>query len=1123
MQHKIHRAIHAFFPHDKHFPKHPILKGFIAVLWMFWLFSMYLGSIGQNKVDAAVLCDRQLCNDSTDQPWTRQIQTSVLDANGKFYLWYHEYLPKPYATETTRKFPLIIFLHWVWEGGNGTTDLWKVLAWWPPSYINQWFNFNFSYNGTQESFVVLSPQAPWGWFTIYQVDALIERAKKKYRIDTERIYLMWLSAGGGWTWNYASSKLTFAKKLAAISPTCWASWPDPNNTNPDSIRDPKIIADANLPVWAFHWDADGVVWIWWSRYWISEINKYNPGLAKLTEYPWVWHNSWNQSMDITQSVQSPNVYQWFLQHKRVATVWWNEAPYAKAWADITINSLTTSVILDWSTSNDVDGSIVSYSWKQISWPNTSILSTSSSSKTTASGLIGGTYSFELTVTDDKWLTAKDLVQVIVTAPAIIGNWNGLVGSYFQNITLTSPSVNVVDKNIDFVWWLNAPLAAIAWDNFSVRWEGQIQAQYSETYTFTTTSDDWVRLWVNGVQLVNNWTDHWTTDNVWTISLIAGQKYTIKMEYYEKAWWATARLLWSSKSTTQQIVPQSQLYSTAVVTPPTPTNIAPTANAWVDKTIILPTNTATLDGVNSKDSDGSIVSYNWKQVSWPNTATVSNILTNPVVTISNIIAGIYVFELTVTDEKWATSKDQAQITVQSAWTTTQINPVVWNGNGLLGSYYIWTNFAWTTITRTDKTIKFNFQYGSPITSIPVDKFSIRWEGQVQAQFTEEYTFYTLSDDGVRLRINDIKIIDRWNNHASIEDIAKVKLVAWQKYNIKLEYYENTAWSVIELLWSSPSTSKQAIPESQLYSTNNSIPQPTPSNIAPTANAWVDQTITLPTATATLDASLSSDIDGTINSYSWKQISWPSVAWITTTTSKPTASVNNAIAGTYVFEVTVTDNANANSIDTIKITFNAATTTSQTVQQISRVLIDIGSNSSNTTSFKNSDNKTWNVLNNVSAGNTLSNMLDVNSNPTTLSLSLLTNLYGNFYWSSNGDGTNRIWYGSAILDYPILALQDSAFVDNTLTNGQWKISGLDTTKTYSFKFWGSRFGDSATVRGLKMKLANSTSWKDVNQQDNADYNNAIVFDWISGVSEVTFDIRVKDGARFGYINLVDINIK
>ena len=45
------------------------------------------------------------------------------------------------------------------------------------------------------------------------------------------------------------------------------------------------------------------------------------------------------------------------------------------------------------------------------------------------------------------------------------------------------------------------------DNFSVRWSGQVLAPVTGTYTFTTTSDDGVRLYVNGQLLIDNWTDH----------------------------------------------------------------------------------------------------------------------------------------------------------------------------------------------------------------------------------------------------------------------------------------------------------------------------------------------------------------------------------------------------------------------------------------------------------------------------------------------------------------------------------------------------------------------------------------------------------------------------------------
>ena len=64
----------------------------------------------------------------------------------------------------------------------------------------------------------------------------------------------------------------------------------------------------------------------------------------------------------------------------------------------------------------------------------------------------------------------------------------------------------------------------------------------------------MRLWVNGQQLVNNWTDHAPTENSGTIALTAGQRYDIRMEFYENGGGATARLLWSSASIPKAVVP-----------------------------------------------------------------------------------------------------------------------------------------------------------------------------------------------------------------------------------------------------------------------------------------------------------------------------------------------------------------------------------------------------------------------------------------------------------------------------------------------------------------------------------------------------------------------------------------
>ena len=140
-----------------------------------------------------------------------------------------------------------------------------------------------------------------------------------------------------------------------------------------------------------------------------------------------------------------------------------------------------------------------------------------------------------------------------------GTGTGLSATYYNNIDFTGTTVARVDPTVDFNWGSGAPAAGIAADTFSVRWTGQVEAQFTQTYTFYTQSDDGVRLWVNGQQLVNNWTDHATTENSGTISLTAGQRYDIRMEFYENGGAAVARLLWSSASTPKAVIPSTRLY------------------------------------------------------------------------------------------------------------------------------------------------------------------------------------------------------------------------------------------------------------------------------------------------------------------------------------------------------------------------------------------------------------------------------------------------------------------------------------------------------------------------------------------------------------------------------------
>ena len=156
--------------------------------------------------------------------------------------------------------------------------------------------------------------------------------------------------------------------------------------------------------------------------------------------------------------------------------------------------------------------------------------------------------------------ASSAAQLVVTATAsAVGTGSGLRGLYYDNTDFTALKVARVDGTINFDWGTGSPDGSIGADQYSVRWTGQVEPRYTQTYTFYTTTDDGVRLWVNGVLLIDKWIDEAPTEWSGAIALTAGQKYDVRMDYCENGGGAAAQLRWSSASQAKEIIPQTQLY------------------------------------------------------------------------------------------------------------------------------------------------------------------------------------------------------------------------------------------------------------------------------------------------------------------------------------------------------------------------------------------------------------------------------------------------------------------------------------------------------------------------------------------------------------------------------------
>ncbi len=121
---------------------------------------------------------------------------------------------------------------------------------------------------------------------------------------------------------------------------------------------------------------------------------------------------------------------------------------------------------------------------------------------------------------------------LVRATPLNGTGNGLSATYFNGKNFETSRLTRVDATVNFDWGTGSPNALVNADQFSARWTGQVQPRYYGKYTFYLTADDGCRLWVNNQQIINKWSDDGGTEVSGVITLDGGQRYDIKLEYYE---------------------------------------------------------------------------------------------------------------------------------------------------------------------------------------------------------------------------------------------------------------------------------------------------------------------------------------------------------------------------------------------------------------------------------------------------------------------------------------------------------------------------------------------------------------------------------------------------------------
>lgn len=140
------------------------------------------------------------------------------------------------------------------------------------------------------------------------------------------------------------------------------------------------------------------------------------------------------------------------------------------------------------------------------------------------------------------------------------------------------------------------------------------------------------------------------------------------------------------------------------------NKPPVANAGPDRSIMLPTDSVTLDGSNSSDPDGSINEWAWRKISGPASATIIN-STDSRTVAKYLAAGVYQFELKVKDNAGSFAKDTVQVMVDDPGInqspvanagpdqtiTLPANTITLDGNASFDPDNNITGYVWTKIS------------------------------------------------------------------------------------------------------------------------------------------------------------------------------------------------------------------------------------------------------------------------------------------------------------------------------------------------------------------------------------------------------------------------------------------
>jgi predicted peptidase len=271
---------------------------FITILTFFFLLlSCKKNSVADPSSDDFIETEPQSLS-----PVTQNINNAI----GGYYLS----TPVHYQ-QSSKKYPLLIFIHGAGQFGDGNKDLPVLLNEAVPELLDEkLFPPDFKVNGKHYSFIILMPQFSRQPLN-EEVRSFFSYALKNYRVDPTRVYLSGFSNGGAITCDVAAE---FTSLFAAIVPISGVS-------NSGDMNDKcKRLVEDKMPIWVFHNENDVFVSIDQSKKFIALINGFNPVIPpKFTISPAFGiygHDAWTKATNPQYRENNMNIYEWMLQYTR---------------------------------------------------------------------------------------------------------------------------------------------------------------------------------------------------------------------------------------------------------------------------------------------------------------------------------------------------------------------------------------------------------------------------------------------------------------------------------------------------------------------------------------------------------------------------------------------------------------------------------------------------------------------------------------------------------------------------------------------------------------------------------------------------------------------------------------